>query len=203
MVESSVPDLRTRLLESALSLVAESGASALTVRAVAKAAGCSTMGVYTHFSGKSGLIDAIVDSGFDALDEQAGLAWERAEAGRDGLIAVAEAYRTWALENPTQFQTMFAPGIAGYDPSDATRERMWDVFYAHRSRVASVLDSADGDPAAWHQAAMAMWSCVHGHVAIELLRVSYATPEIAAYPASDLTALIDAQIAAAEVAAAR
>ncbi len=48
-----------------------------------------------------------------------------------------------------------------------------------------------------------MWSCVHGHVSIELLRIAYATPEIAWYPASDLEALVDAQIAAAEVAAAR
>ncbi|WP_062383473.1 TetR/AcrR family transcriptional regulator [Demequina iriomotensis] len=199
MVESPLPDLRTRLLESALSIVAEHGANALTVRAVAKAAGCSTMGVYTHFSGKSGLIDAIVDAGFDDLDQQLSLAWERAEAGRDGLVAVAEAYREWALSSPTRFQTMFTPTIAGYEPSDGTRERMWDTFYAHRSRVAAVLDSADGDPSAWHQAAMAMWSCVHGHVTIEMLRRAYATPEIAQYPASDLRALVDAQIAAAEL----
>ncbi|SEJ11860.1 TetR/AcrR family transcriptional regulator [Demequina mangrovi] len=201
MIDNPVSDLRTRLLESALSIVSEKGAGALTVRAVAKAAGCSTMGVYTHFSGKSGLIDAIVDSGLDDLGRQLARAWERAEAGRDGLVAVAEAYRDWGLASPTQFQTMFAPSIAGYEPSDSTVERLWETFYAHRARVASVLDSADSDPAAWHQTAMAMWSCVHGHVCIEQLRRTHATSEIAAGPSLDLGALIDSQIAAAAVAA--
>ncbi|WP_062462715.1 TetR/AcrR family transcriptional regulator [Demequina soli] len=203
MLENPVPDLRTRLLESALSIVATQGANGLTVRAVAKAAGCSTMGVYTHFNGKSGLIDAVVEQGFDALDQELAAAWTLAGGGRDGLVAVAEAYRAWAMGQATQFQTMFMPGIAGYEPSDATRERTWDTFYAHRARVAAALDSADADPAVWNESAMRMWSCVHGHVTIELMRRAYATPETADFERLDLAVPLDAEIARATLLASR
>ncbi|MDN4475296.1 TetR/AcrR family transcriptional regulator [Demequina sp. SYSU T00192] len=203
MLDDPAADLRTRLLESALTLISEQGASGLTVRAVAKAAGCSTMGVYTHFNGKSGLIDAVVEQGFDTLNDVLAEAWEGAGPGRDGLIATAEAYRDWAFDAPAQFQTMFAPAIAGYEPSERTRERTWDTFFAHRARVASALDSADADPAAWHDATIRLWSWVHGHVAVELMSHAYANDAHPAMAHSDLSVAVDAEIERAAVAVTR
>ncbi|WP_062294623.1 TetR/AcrR family transcriptional regulator [Demequina phytophila] len=199
MLEAPASDLRARLLGSALTIIAEQGASALTVRAVAKAAGCSTMGVYTHFSGKSGLIDAVVESGFDALDQALAAAWDATGGGRDGLVATAEAYQGWAFASPAQFQTMFSPAIAGYEPSESTRERTWETFYAHRARVASALDSADADPTAWHDSATRLWAFTHGHVAVELLRQAYATADIAAFDASEVSVVIDHELARASL----
>ncbi|WP_062524431.1 TetR/AcrR family transcriptional regulator [Demequina rhizosphaerae] len=202
MLDDQTLDLRHRLLESALTLISEQGASGLTVRAVAKAAGCSTMGVYTHFNGKSGLIDAVVESGFDALDQVIADAWEVAGVGRDGLIATAEAYRAWACESPAQFQTMFAPAIAGYEPSEQTRERSWETFFAQRARVAAALDSADADPAAWHDSTTRLWAWVHGHVAVELMSRAYASESHEEIPPADLSIAIDAEIERVAVAVA-
>lgn len=173
MLESEVPDLRTRLLDGALAIVDAEGAAGLTVRAVAKAAGCSTMGVYTHFKGKSGLIDAVVGWGFEQLDEVLQVAFEAEGGGRDGLLTSALAYCDWAVAHPAQFQVMFVPSTPGYTPSEETRERTWDAFYAHRARVAAVLEGPDVDPALWHEAAARLWAMVHGHVMIEMLRRGY------------------------------
>ncbi len=194
MLDDPTPDLRIRLLESALTLISEQGASGLTVRAVAKAAGCSTMGVYTHFNGKSGLIDAVVEQGFEELDRVLADAWEVAGVGRGGLIATAEAYRAFAVEAPAQFQTMFSPAIAGYEPSERTRERTWETFFAHRARVAAALDSADADPADSHDATLRLWAWVHGHVAVELMSHAYANDAHPAMEPADLSVAIEAEI---------
>lgn len=192
MPESPLADLRSRLLDSAIAIVEAQGTAGLTVRAVAKAAGCSTMGVYTHFSGKSGLIDAVVEAGFDSLDAALDRAFEDGGGGHDGLIATGLAYRTWALEHAPQFHTMFVPAVAGHQPSDTTRDRTWDSFFAHRARVAAALDSADSDPTAWHEAAARMWATLHGHVSLELLRRTHAMSD---EPFSDYAAAVDVALA--------
>ncbi len=187
------PDLRARLLESALAIVDADGAAGLTVRAVAKAAGCSTMGVYTHFKGKSGLIDAVVEWGFGELNTAMADGFDGAGRGRDGLVAGAEAYRAWALAYPTQYQTMLVPSNPSYEPSAATRLRSWDAFSAHRSRVAEALGGPDADPECWQVASAQLWATVHGHVMIELLREAYA-PERA--PLCEFRTVVEAAVAA-------
>src|SRR3989337_3832847 len=62
-------DVRRRLLEAAALLLAEDGPDALTARRLAKAAGTSTMAVYTHFGGMPALVKEIVAEGFARLDE--------------------------------------------------------------------------------------------------------------------------------------
>lgn len=200
MLENETSDLRTRLLEGALRIVDTEGAAGLTVRAVANAAGCSTMGVYTHFKGKSGLIDAVVEHGFDRLDETLAEADGAAGGKCPGLIAGALAYGDWAIAHPTQFQVMFVPSIPGYDPSESTRERVWDSFYAHRSRVAAALEGPDADPARWHDEAASLWSNVHGHVMIEMLRRGYGESRP---PLCDFRAVVESTVASLDPSCAR
>lgn len=191
MSDSPSTDLRARLLEGALVIVNTDGAAGLTVRAVAKAAGCSTMGVYTHFQGKSGLLDAVVEAGFDSLDATLQRAYSEASTRPQGIVESARAYHAWALAHPAQFQAMFVPGIPGYDPATATRDRMWDTYYAHRARVAAALDSSDADPAKWQEAAATLWAIIHGHVMVDLFREAYGAPEVA----TDVTVVVEGAVA--------
>ena len=56
-----------RILEAASGLLSEEGASALSVRRIATAAGCSTMGLYSRFGGKDGVVDELYAEGFERL----------------------------------------------------------------------------------------------------------------------------------------
>ena len=56
-----------RILEAASELLSEEGASALSVRRIATAAGCSTMGLYSRFGGKDGVVDELYVEGFERL----------------------------------------------------------------------------------------------------------------------------------------
>src|SRR5687767_3797734 len=60
---------RETLLEAALRLLEERGPGGLRVRDLATATGQSTMGIYTHFGSKQGLLEELYLDGFRRLAE--------------------------------------------------------------------------------------------------------------------------------------
>jgi AcrR family transcriptional regulator len=76
-------DLRTALIESALDIIEELGPRKLTVREVAHRAGVSHAAPYRHFKDKNELINAVVERGFELLQET--MARELNTAGDDAL----------------------------------------------------------------------------------------------------------------------
>lgn len=156
MDERSTPE---RVLDSAIELLRTQGAAALTVRNVAEGAGCSTTGVYTHFGGKDGLIDAIFVEGFESFD----VALDRAG---DDLVSLCAAYRQWALTHPTHYQVMFAAAVPGFRPSEDALERAGKSYDRLAARVEnrSELAGSEARAAAFH-----LWATAHGYVMLELL----------------------------------
>src|SRR4051795_11977375 len=69
---ASASPTRETLLDAALRLLEERGPGALRVRDVAAAADQSTMGVYTHFGSKQGLLEQLYLHGFERLEERLG-----------------------------------------------------------------------------------------------------------------------------------
>src|SRR5919107_731159 len=60
-------DLRQALLDAALELLRAEGAAALTLRAVARAAGVSQAAPYRHFADRGALVAAVAEEGFERL----------------------------------------------------------------------------------------------------------------------------------------
>ena len=187
MPEDDAP-LRERLLDAAIRILGDKGGAGLTIRAVATGADCSTMGVYTHFSGKPGLLDAIVEEGFRDFDAHVALAIDGIEDGRERLLTGADVYRTWALGHVTQYQVMFTPYVPGYERNDAAVACGEASFAKHRARVVRALERGDipgtlddADLIAAH-----IWTTCHGHVMLALLRGTTpdAEPERRAFHAS-------------------
>ena len=52
------------LMKAAADLLASEGPEALTVRRIAATAGCSTMGLYSRFGGKDGVVERLWLDGF-------------------------------------------------------------------------------------------------------------------------------------------
>src|SRR5258708_5752122 len=96
-----------RFVESGLRVLREYGPAELTVRRVAEVASASTMGIYTRFGGRAGMLEAIYRRGMEllhagALDSTfALLVGETARAQRDGLLAgddaVRPSYLVWTM----------------------------------------------------------------------------------------------------------
>ena len=165
---------RDTLLDAALRLLQERGPGALRIRDVATAAEQSTMGVYTHFGSKQGLLEQLYLYGFRRLEDRL----QRVPSdGRDReeLLAFALAYRAFALDNEALYGLMFERATPDFVPSDASRLAGLATFAMLADRVAGWRPDS-GDPAA---DAHLVWATMHGLVSIELMHRRWGGPLVA------------------------
>ena len=165
---------RETLLETALRLLGERGPGALRVRDLAAAAGQSTMGVYTHFGSKQGLLEQLYLHGFRRLEDQLDSVPSDGH-GQQELLAFALAYRAFALDNEALYGLMFERAAPDFVPSDTSRLAGLKTFEMLATRVANWRPDFT-DPAA---DAHLIWATMHGLVTIELMHKRWGGPLVA------------------------
>ena len=163
-------DQGRRILEAASGLLSEEGASALSVRRIATAAGCSTMGLYSRFGGKDGVIDELYAEGFERL-----ITAMKANPVTDDTLAdlrrCATCYRDTALANATHYMVMFGGAVPDFVPSDASHAIAHDAFGGLVAKVARCTDAGVlvGRP---DEIAEVLWGSIHGLVMLELVGIN-------------------------------
>jgi AcrR family transcriptional regulator len=170
----STSTTRETLLEAALRLLEERGPGALRIRDLAAAAEQSTMGVYTHFGSKQGLLEQLYLHGFERLEERLDSVPSNGQ-GRQALLEFALAYRHFALDNEALYGLMFERAAPDFVPSDASRMAGLATFEMLAARVTDwrpdVTDPAGG--------AHLIWATMHGLVSIELMHRRWGGPLVA------------------------
>jgi len=170
-------ELRARLIDEAGRILETQGLEAITLRAVAAAAGVSHMAPYRHFADKDSLLAAVAERGFRALsaDMQAAAGAERDMPAR--LRAFGSAYLGFARRRPALYRLMFGPVLAGKPQSPAFAQAGGEAFAYCADAVAAILrqrgDVSETEPQAL---AIATWSLVHG-LAMLLIDGRLALPE--------------------------
>ena len=113
--------VRSRILETAADLLAQSAAADISTRAICDAAGVTAPTLYHHFGDKDGLLAAVVDFGWAAFLET-----KRAAAAvvhdhvADDVRAGWDNHLQFARENPSFYKLMWSPAVAA--SSRAVRE---------------------------------------------------------------------------------
>jgi AcrR family transcriptional regulator len=162
-------DLRSALIKSAVQLLRDEGPEALTLRAVARAAGVSQAAPYRHFADRRALVAAVAEEGFRALEAAMRRAMQRAEGGpRLALKQVAIAYVRFAHQHPAEYRTMFGRELAQKDdvPSLGTTSRsVLDFVRTGIEQLQAAGLVAPGDAGAM---AVATWSMLHGVAILSL-----------------------------------
>ena len=157
--------LREELLAVTADLVDRHGPARVTLRDVAAAAGTSTSAVYSLFGGKSQLLTAVVDSGFQSFHES------QAAAAPGGLQGLGVAYRTWALEHQALYRLMFGGALAAYVDCQPSPEVAAEAMVPLISAVAAAQKAGTLLEAPVEMVAVAIWGQVHGLVSLELAQV--------------------------------
>jgi AcrR family transcriptional regulator len=165
---------RESLLEAALQLLEARGPGALRVRDLSEAVGKSTMGVYTHFGSKQGLLEQLYLHGFSRLEDRLRTVGSTGE-GRQELLAFALAYREFALENEALYGLMFERATPDFVPSDDSRMAGLTTFELLAERIAGWQPELP-DPAA---DAHLVWAAMHGLISIELTHRRWGGPLVA------------------------
>jgi AcrR family transcriptional regulator len=147
-------DLRAACLHAAMDLLEESGATALSLRAVARRAGVSPAAPYRHYANREVLISAVAAVGYRELAAHLATA-HPAPATPDDLAAVADAYVQFALQRPALFRVMFG------EPCDPNSSERVDAVTAISEYVGAIVQRCYpvADPDAL---STAIWALVHG-----------------------------------------
>ena len=116
-VKQRTPELRDRVLQTAVATLAEAGVTGLTARRVAEAAETSVPAVYELFGDKGGLVRAVYFEGFRRLRRHID-ALPTTDDPRTDLIALMANLRVFVRENPVLGEVMFARPFADFNPGE-------------------------------------------------------------------------------------
>jgi AcrR family transcriptional regulator len=163
-------DTRGRLLAAARDLFLESGPAHFSLREVARRVGVSAAAVYRHFDDREALLDAACTEGFHVFSSYLVRALGE-RTPRDRLVATAEQYRRFALENPLDYRFIFMTPpeeLRSSKPAEANAVLRASTFRFLVDRVsecmaADVLAKADAE-----KTAFLIWAHVHGLVSLRL-----------------------------------
>lgn len=148
-----------RVLDVAADLADREGLDAVTVARVAEELGVRAPSLYNHVAGRDGLARGVAVRGISELGEALQAA-ATGRSGKDALVALAHAYRTYAHTHPGRYAATLRAPAAGDDGHEAAARATVDVLLA-------VLRAwrLEGD-AAIH-ATRAIRSALHGFVSLE------------------------------------
>lgn len=161
-------DLKAALVACATDILKKSGPEALTLRAVARAAGVSEAAPYRHFADRRELVAAVAEDGFRRLQQAMITAIQKGGGGRDGLRDVAKAYVSFAHANPAEYHVMFGPEMANTVGLDGLRQTSRAVLGFVAQGIAELQKAGmigPGDPALM---AAVTWAQLHGLVMLSL-----------------------------------
>jgi AcrR family transcriptional regulator len=190
------PNLEEAIKETAWRQIAEKGAPALSLRAIARELGITAPAIYNYFPNRDALVTALIIDAYTSFGD-----WQieardavPAENLSERLKATGLAYRNWALTYPQRYQLIFGTPIPGYE---APHEKVMPSAARSLSALVSVIEglraegklNAPGFPEvnqeykfsfeAWKNyggsvdllslsVAVLIWARVHGIVSLEI-----------------------------------
>jgi AcrR family transcriptional regulator len=130
------PELRDRVVEAALTMLADAGVAGFTTRRVAQEAETSLPAVYELFGDKAGLVRELFFEGFRHLRRKFD-AVEPSGEPRADLVELIGVFRAFIRTNPVLADVMFSRPFADFDPgpSDlAATSSVRECFVGHVRR---------------------------------------------------------------------
>jgi len=113
-------ELTAEITEAGRRQLAEVGAAALSLRAVAREVGMVSSAVYRYFPSRDDLLTRLIIDGYDDLGAAAEAADLPDAAPMERWLAVCRAVRTWALAHPHEYALLYGSPVPGYQAPEDT-----------------------------------------------------------------------------------
>jgi len=112
-------EITGEITDAARRQLAEVGAAALSLRAVARELGMASSALYRYFPSRDDLLTRLIIDGYDALVEAAETADDPSVAPVQRWLAVCRAVRRWARDHPHEYALLYGSPVPGYSaPQD-------------------------------------------------------------------------------------
>ena len=122
-LKKQIPNLQEAIKETAWKQIAEFGAPALSLRAIARELRITAPAIYNYFPSRDHLVTALIVDAYISLGDSQKSILENMSKKDDTsrFSALGIAYRDWAITNPQRYQLIFGTPIPNYDaPEDTT-----------------------------------------------------------------------------------
>jgi len=174
--------VRAEIKEHAWAQIAEAGASAMSLNAIAKTMGLSGPALYRYFANRDELITDLVSDAYRQLVDAFRAAVD--EKGSDPAV-IAHAMRGWALAHPQRYFLIYGTPIPGYHAPAGTRDiaielmdMLLDALRDHAPGAVTAFDdhldthrdwaSGNDSPAGVLRTALRLWARMHGLISLEI-----------------------------------
>jgi AcrR family transcriptional regulator len=183
----TLAEIKTRAVDQ----VAAGGAESVSLNAIARAMGMSPAALYRYFASRDALLAELVADAYGSLADALAQAVSGASgvSGAERLVAVAHAYRDWALAHPNSYLLIFqTPSGSGLELEPertvAAAQRSMDVILSALGGAAGadpLSPELAGQVEAWGQRSqvpgltagqrylgLLAWTRLHGLISLEL-----------------------------------
>lgn len=115
--KKQIPNLQEAIKDTAWKQIAEFGAPALSLRAIARELNITAPAIYNYFPDRDALVTALIIDAYKSFGDSQLEARDAVPADDlDGrMTAIGIAYRTWAHTYPQRYQLIFGTPIPGYE----------------------------------------------------------------------------------------
>lgn len=111
-------EVTAEILQAARAQLAEGGASAISLRAIARDLGMAPSAVYRYFPSRDDVLTRLIVEAYDAVGATAEGARDRAAADSlspsDAFRSIWRAVRVWALDHPHEYALIYGSPVPGY-----------------------------------------------------------------------------------------
>lgn len=132
--KKQIPNLQDAIKETAWKQIADFGASAISLRAIAREIKITAPAIYNYFPDRDALVTALIIDAYTSFGD-----WQleaRDSIAKNDLSkkleAIGLAYRSWAHTYPQRYQLIFGPSIPGYTVP-------WEQVFPSSARSISAL----------------------------------------------------------------
>lgn len=166
---------RSKILDAASTLFLEGGSAALSVRAIARRADMSTIGIYSHFQGKQGILDALYMQAADLVSKAMDVAGEDLSP-RAQVLKAAQNYLELSETNEAHYRLFFGESDPGYTPSSDAQKASFAAFAKLLDLISAVMPGGTSTDNV-RETALCFWALLHGffglrhHSAADKMRV--------------------------------
>ena len=157
-------DTKKKILDAASALFLEDGTAALSVRAIAARAELSTIGIYSHFKGKQGILDALYTQAAELASSAMDVPLETMNP-RSALIKAADNYVSLSENHEAHYRLFFGESDPGYSPSDAAQAAGFEAF-GKLLRLTAFVMPPDTSADKCRDTALGTWALMHGFFGI-------------------------------------
>lgn len=190
--ERARAELVSEITAAARRQLAETGAAALSMRAVSREIGMVSSALHRYFPTRDDLLTALIVQSYDALADALAAA-DPGSGPAEHWRAIAQALRGWALANPHEYALIYGSPVPGYHAPTGTvpvASRVLEPLagaLATAHAAGTLVDAPEPDPALAADAdrvrvalglpdlsdgavfaALTAWTGLFGHLSFEL-----------------------------------